>query len=284
MLTLLASGGCGGGSSTPITEDQFCDQKAAAECQVTAKCGNVMTAPCIMERKTACLAVGAASKTAPRIFVPGNVGACVNKTKSVYSKATTSQATPTDLADMDDVCAYVYQGNSTTNCNVKYDCAGNKICDKKFCADKVTKNKGQPCANPGEVCATGSYCAPDPVTSNLVCLAKAAQSAACSATVPCVETLRCDGLTSTCMPRFGAGESCGTTDDCIATAPYCDPYLGCKCDLGLSFAAGAAACVDYGGSPSPMPACSGSVTPVDAGTDTGTDVGADVGTDVSSGG
>jgi hypothetical protein len=285
-LTLLANSGCGGGSkSTPINEDLFCEQKAKAECQVTAKCGTVMMTPCVTERKTACLAVGAAVK-APRMFQAGNVPACVNQTNAVYAKALSSQATPTDLATMDDVCAYVYQGNSTTTCTVKYDCAGTKICDKKSCADKVIKNKGQLCANPGEVCNTGSYCAADPVSGNLTCLDKAAQGAACSATVPCLETLRCDGATGTCLARFTAGQSCGSSDDCVAAAPYCDQSIGCKCDLGLSFSAGGAACVDYGGGPTPTPVCSGSVS-TDAGTgntDAGTDVGADVATDVASGG
>ncbi len=128
VLTFLANTGCGGGSkSTPINEDLFCEQKATAECQVTTKCGTVMMTPCVTERKTACLAVGAAAQASgTRKFQAGNVPACVNKTNAVYAKALSSQATPTDLADMDDVCAYVYQGASTTTCTVKYDCAGNQ--------------------------------------------------------------------------------------------------------------------------------------------------------------
>src|SRR4051794_38695635 len=99
--------GCGGGgSSTPITEDQFCEQKATKECQVTAKCGNVTMPNCVAQRKAACLTLAAGSKTPPRVFHPENVPACVNKTNAVYAKTT---ITPTDLADVENVCAYVFQ-------------------------------------------------------------------------------------------------------------------------------------------------------------------------------
>ena len=211
----------------------------------------------------------------------------MNKTNAVYAKALSSQATPTDLADMDDVCAYVFQGDSTTTCTVKYDCAGNKICDKGFCADKVTKNKGQPCGNPGEVCATGSYCAPDPAATNAnpVCLAKA----------------RPERRVQRHRPL--------SRDPALRRR---DRHLSCRADrrrrilrnqrrlrrggallrsvhrLQVRFSASASrpaplACVDYGGSPSPTPACSGPVPTPDAGTGN-TDAGTDAATDVASGG
>ena len=65
--------------------------------------------------------------------------------------------------------------------------------------------------------------------------------------VPCIPTMRCASSTGTCVPDALATESCQTSDDCAAAAPYCDPYIGQKCTVGLSFAGGAAACVDYGG-------------------------------------
>jgi hypothetical protein len=42
-------------------------------------------------------------------------------------------------------------------------------------------------------------------------------------------------------------DPCTSNDDCGTAAPYCDPYVGSKCDLGLAFAGGAASCADYGG-------------------------------------
>jgi hypothetical protein len=114
----------------------------------------------------------------------------------------------------------------------------------------------------------------DPVTHVLSCLAKGAQNAACSATAPCIETLRCDGVTGTCQPRLMSGEACGTTDDCASASPYCDQAIGCKCDIGLSFGAGSLTCADYGGGVTPTPACSGSAPSPDAGT-SNTDAGSD---------
>jgi len=240
--------GCGGGGSStpPITEDVFCTQKAEKECQVTTRCGTASPAVCATQRKAVCLMAAAEAKQAGvRRFHVENVGACVNKTNSVYAK--TTPITPAELADMADVCALVFHGDSATTCAVKYDCKdASRICDKGNCAVRVVKNKGQLCGNPGEVCSAGAYCAPDPANNNLfTCLGKAAQSMACSATIPCLENLRCDS-TSTCQARVNATETCATNDDCIATAPYCDPYIGHKCDSGLSFAGGAAACADYG--------------------------------------
>jgi hypothetical protein len=248
----LLAGCGGGGSSTPISESDFCAQKADKECQVpTAKCGNVTKAACVAQRQALCLTVVAASKTAPRVFKPGNVPACVAKASATYAKTT---ITPADLADLDNVCAYVFQGNSTTACTVKYDCAGgvdSKICDKGQCSVKTVKNKTAGCANPGEVCnPADSYCANAPGAASPTCLPKAAQSEPCSASIPCVPAMRCDGVTGTCVPRAMATESCTVSDDCATAAPFCDPYIGNKCDLGLSFAPGADACSAFGGASS----------------------------------
>jgi hypothetical protein len=53
------------------------------------------------------------------------------------------------------------------------------------------------------------------------------------------------------MPRLTANMSCVTSDDCATATPYCDPYTGNTCDVGLIFAPTATvACADYGGTPS----------------------------------
>lgn len=263
--------GCGGGSSTPITEDSYCTDKAAKECQVAAKCATMLES-CKSQRKTICMAVNDASRSATRFFTPGNVSACVNQTNTVYAKANSSAATQVDIDGMNDTCAYVFQGMAASGaaCTSKYDCKNkNQICDTKngtaLCSDKVTKNKGQPCGNHGEVCSNDSYCVMDS-TGSYTCTAKAAQGAACSAAVPCVDPYRCDAASGTCMTKLAQGTFCGSSADCLPAAPFCDQYVGCKCDLGLSFAAGALTCVDYGGAPSGnVPACGAGSSP-DAGT------------------
>jgi hypothetical protein len=241
---------CGGGSSTPLTDDGFCQQKAAKECLVTAKCGSSMNA-CLAQRLGTCGTFVRASKTGPRVLKEGNVAACINKTATVYGLAAIKQ---TDLDDMNDVCSYVYQGSSKTTCTVKYDCADkNAICDTKngnsLCATKVTKKLNDPCGNGGEICATGSYCTMDATRSGAYyCLARGAAGTACDGATPCLESLHCDATANTCMARLDANQTCVSSDDCAPGASYCDPYIGNKCDVGLIFAPTAvAACADYGG-------------------------------------
>jgi len=248
LATSLVVAACGGGGSAPLTEDQFCTQKATKECQVTARCGLATSDTCMAQRKSRCQGFAAGAKVGgPRVFHPENVPNCINKTDSVYAKST---ITPADLADMNDVCGYVFQGDVDKGkaCNVKWDCKGMAICDKGFCADKVQKGAGALCGNPGEVCGTGQYCTTGTGTVYM-CVARRAQDATCDAANPCIESLRCD---VTCKARVAATGTCTSDDDCVATAPYCDPYSGNKCELGLVFAPTAtAACADYGGAASP---------------------------------
>jgi hypothetical protein len=243
MFGLLA--GCGGGgSSKPLTESDFCAQKADAECQVTDRCVTTKDA-CKAERMALCTAFASAAKASgKRKFVAENVGTCINKTTAVFAK--TSAITPADTADMDDACNYVFQGTGEVQiaeCTVKYDCAGRVVCDKGFCANATTSAVNAPCAGPGAVCAMGSYCAPN-ASGNLVCTAKGMTGATCSATAPCLETLRC--ASGTCRDRLEAGSDCTSNDDCLAAAPYCDPYAGNKCDTGLFFAPNSTSCDDFG--------------------------------------
>jgi hypothetical protein len=245
LTTLVLGLGCGGGGGAPVTEASFCTRKAEAECQVTERCAADKTM-CLTERMTLCSQFATAAKASgKRVFTPGNVNACVDKTRAVYGKPT---ITPQDMADVAEACNYVFQGDGevlTDACDVKYDCKGKVICDKGFCAMSMTKGASQPCSDPGAVCATGNYCTEN--TAGLkVCTAKAMTGAPCSATIPCLEALRC--ANGTCADRVAAGAACTSNDDCPTTgSPYCDPYAGNRCDPGLSFAALSPSCADYGG-------------------------------------
>jgi hypothetical protein len=245
MAGLLA--GCGGGgSSKPLTETDFCNQKAEAECQVSDRCVTDKDA-CKADRMTVCtMFVADAKASGTRFFTEGNVSNCINKTKSVYAK--TAPITPTDMNDVSDACNYVFQGKAkvTEACTLKWDCADKShICDKMLCAPKVTKNSGDLCGNPGEICNTGSFCMMNGAT--YMCMARVASGMPCNTTMPpCLESLRC--AAGTCADRVASAGSCSSNDDCISTAPFCDPYAGNKCDPGLSFAVGAPVCNDFGGS------------------------------------
>ena len=109
VIASLLAGCGGGGGGKPTTESDFCAQKADAECQVTDQCVTTKDA-CKAQRMTMCTAFVADAKASKkRVFVPGNIGNCINKTKNVYSK--TAPITPTEMADMNEACNYVFQGD-----------------------------------------------------------------------------------------------------------------------------------------------------------------------------
>ncbi|HEY7376930.1 MAG TPA: hypothetical protein VIF57_32525 [Polyangia bacterium] len=239
--------GCGGGGGgKTVTEADFCAQKADAECQVTDRCVSDKTM-CKTQRTAVCTAFASAAKASgTRTFVAGNVGDCINKTKSAYGKST---ITPADMASMDEACNYVFQGKGAVNvdsCDVKYDCANKVICDKGLCATSHSVSAG--CSNPGDVCPSNNYCAQN-ASQVFVCMAKGMSGATCDANTPCIDSLRCSA--GSCTDRVPLAGNCTSNDDCATAAPFCDPYAGNKCDQGLSFASGSASCADYGGTASP---------------------------------
>ncbi|HEX3696675.1 MAG TPA: hypothetical protein VH374_14945 [Polyangia bacterium] len=244
LATMTATiGGCQGGSSA-VTPTDFCAQVAAKECQVVNKCAISDMNACLIARKAVCADLVTQRQVAPRVFRPANISACINQVNGVYS--TSGTITPTQIDAMNTACEYVFQGDvqESAPCTVKYDCTGTLICDKTLCAKKVVKNLNDLCGNPGEVCNAGSYCTMMGVVYR--CVAKHMAGEACDDdTNPCLESLRC--LAGTCAARVTAGAACTSDDDCAMAVPYCDPYIGNKCDQGLSFGGGAAACAAFGG-------------------------------------
>lgn len=223
----------------------FCTQYATEECQVAARCA-APTSTCQNLRQADCQSFATQATTGTRKYTPGNAQACIDKLHDVYGGANGGSAiTPQQMNEINDVCSRVFSGtvDKGGQCTTSYDCSNGRVCDKNVCADQNTKNQGDFCGNPGETCASGSYCTA--AGGGMQCVADGQQGAACGANLaPCAPNLRCD---NTCGPRFQAGTLCASNDDCDPSAPYCDPNIGNKCDLGETFAAGAPACKDFGG-------------------------------------
>jgi hypothetical protein len=249
LVSFASLTACSSSSDGPKYPDtaSFCSQWATEECQVASRCAASASA-CQTARQTDCQTfASAATADANRSYNANNAEACIDKIHDIYSSAASGTAiTPTQMADQADVCNRVFSGNaaSLAKCTSTYDCSGSLICDKGFCANSTTKNLGDPCGDPGDVCATNAYCTTPAGSTLEQCVAEGTQGAACSATLPCQSSLRCD---NTCGPLFQAGASCATSADCDPSAPYCDPTISKKCDLGLTFAAGAPSCTAYGG-------------------------------------
>jgi hypothetical protein len=234
---------CGGGGSKPLTEFDFCTQKAAAECQVASTCVVTMDA-CRTQREKVCMDFVSATEVAPRVFVPGNVSACISKANSVYKQPVIK---PSDMDALTDVCNYVFQGAvaDLAACTTKYDCKNSKdICDKGHCAAQMSVGANLQCANFGAVCGSAQFC--KTIGAAMMCTDKGKQGAVCDAADPCLDAgFTCKG--GTCVAQAGQGESCTSNADCSSTVPYCNPYASNKCSPGLTFSAGATSCNDYGG-------------------------------------
>lgn len=226
------------------TYDAMCEDVAAQECQVALLC-NTTVETCKVPRKKLCLDAASTAIQGGRKYTPTRADDCVNKTKDTYSAKV---VTPAMLAALSDTCQRVYAGTSDKGaaCKVDYDCSGSNICDKGFCGQKTEKKKGEGCANPGEICETGTFCLTQAQGAVRICTSKKAKGDPCDPTnSPCLEDLRCNN--AVCMDRVGNGGQCGGNEDCSSAAPYCDTALPNKiCTLGLSFASGAADCKAFG--------------------------------------
>jgi hypothetical protein len=247
VLAIVVVASCGGGgSSTPPTVADFCNQRAAAECEVISQCTGALSNPdCTTQRANVCTQWSHTIQS-PRVFNPKNISNCVNQVKNVYSNTGVIKAS--DLAAVDDKCNYVFQGNvaKLMPCTVKYDCAdASSICDKGVCAPQTTKNKGDDCSGAGFVCSAGSFCQKQS-SGFYMCVAKGDRGATCDdTTAPCLEALRC--AASTCTDPIPAGGMCTSSSQCAAAASFCDPFAagGAACDTGLKFAPTATSCSGF---------------------------------------
>jgi hypothetical protein len=219
--------------------DSFCSAKAEAECEgVAAQCGASLDA-CKDRRVVVCTDAANAAIGSGRQYKAPLAEGCIEKTRALFDLKTL----PPDKEDeQSEACERVFEGQTAKNasCGGDYECSADLVCDKGVCATEVVKSIDEGCANPGEVCDKGSYCGQ--VESLTRCLAKKSEGDLCTADVPCKEELRCAG---TCRAKYAPGEVCATSAECSDAAPYCEPTQK-KC-IAKSFAAGTAACKEFGG-------------------------------------
>jgi hypothetical protein len=120
-------------------------------------------------------------------------------------------------------------------------------------------SQGDPCANVGDVCASGTFCTGVPAKCAVG--GTADDGATCTPTVGCATGDYCQidaGATKgTCIKTGTKGSTCTSDTNCAPAAPYCDlnilPKGGSKgqgsCETGLfsSFANDTADCTEFGG-------------------------------------
>lgn len=250
-LVLLAAIGvsCGGGDS-PLTESDFCAQKADRECEaVRTRCVS-MASDCKTVRKVTCQEFAARQQMQPSVadrpFRPEFAQDCLNKTSETYKQPT---VTPADRLVMELACARVFSGKKKdgdidTSCTNDFMCDVSQICDTEFgqCAPKKVVGAGAGCNNPGEVCPAEEYCAGSPRD----CTARRTSGMSCDAVNPCRDDFQC--MSGFCAQKVAFGFSCGQDSDCQLDAPYCDPFNGNICLPGFIPSPGITECVQtFGG-------------------------------------
>lgn len=232
IVVLVACGGDDEGEKYPDV-NAFCEAQAKEVCAGIATPCAIADSRCNDSGKSFCLA-SASGKT----YRAEAADACVTKTHDLYGQRTITRDQQKELTD---VCGRVFGGTKKANepCQANSDCESNLVCGGAgFCGTKSDKNEGDPCNNPGDTCSSDTYCAGE---GNKTCQKKKGLNDLCGATQPCQDDLRCAG---TCKPKMDPQQPCDVDDDCVDTAPYCDPTQK-KCLP--KYSPGTQACRDYGG-------------------------------------
>ena len=225
-----------------LTEEKFCQEYAKRECAVVAPLCTYAEASCQPSRTAECRARATAWKTGTsmRAFRPERAEGCLEKVKEIYGHRL---ITGSDLRELDQICAKVFQGTvkALGDCLVDADCEGDLICDPtKFrCGRKKAVASGDGCANFGEICPVGEFC--KSTAGSHLCTRRQGPGATCDLAQPCLENLQCKG---TCVDKTATGLPCGNSDEC--QSGYCSPYSS-LCGGGLSFAEGSASCKAFMG-------------------------------------
>lgn len=248
-LTGLAS--CGGGDEgEAFTEDVYCNQRAAAECEGLAGCAFNATekAACTTKRKANCVQEANALKAPPkRVFREGKGAKCVAESKRLF----TSIITAANWQSLRETCSRTFEGVAKANepCTIALDCEDKLICDKGFCGQAKPVAADAGCSNPGEQCGAGQFCSK--MDAFYKCTARGALDTVCDATKLCAENLRC--VLGACKERLAMGDACVGDVDC-AVGLVCDPFIG-KCSSTINLAS---QCTVFGGGGSaPMDAAAG---------------------------
>jgi hypothetical protein len=249
MLAPLLAMGCGD-ENKQLSPSDFTTEYAKRVCDGVSSACLIPATSCTAGQLSARALVDQAAVGAGRVFMSANAEVCLAKVNAVYGqlKQHLIGLTAADLQGVQDSCADVYRGLRVARgpCAVDQDCVSGLICDASkgtptgMCAVKSEKVEGVGCANLGETCAPGFYCSNS--TGVLACEARPGLAAACSATTPCLETLRC--AAGICVAQLELGNPCTTDQDC--STGLCEPYAH-KCADDVRYAQGTPACQAMGG-------------------------------------
>lgn len=236
---------CGGSDDEATAKypsaDSFCTARAAEECKaISGTCAGLTDEACNRTRKATCDGEASAATSAGRTYTAGKAEECLTKTTAAFSSRVVDPVKENAYIDS---CGRVFTGTKGkgTECSNTFDCSGTLVCDldKKLCADKREVKENDGCANPGEICADGLYCAQGAAR---LCKPRKKLGESCKLIEPiepCIETLRCDG--TQCRELQGAGLACDSNAHC--QSGFC---LNKSC-AARQYPSATGTCKDFGG-------------------------------------
>lgn len=240
VIALAAA--CGGDDEAAPAKypnaDSFCAALASTECDAVAAVCTVSSDACTNARKSSCSSATSAATAQGRTYHSANAQTCIDKTKALYADRVLDPAKEETYRD---ACARVFTGakKKSEACSNEFDCEGSLVCDKGFCAEKVSKALKEGCNNPGDICNKGLFCQDQGGTK--FCAAKGALNGTCRIPeLPCAEDLRCNG--TSCVALQPAGSPCDTNDECVTK--FCNPEKKCQ---AAQYASETRSCKDFGG-------------------------------------
>ncbi len=249
-LALFGSlvGACGSDDDSVLTRQQFCQEKARRECADVVPACLIPEVECRASREAACNTQAAIDLSAQRTFSPSNAATCLSKVGDIFGKLNRGAValTADEWRQQKAACERVFQGSALLNqkCNQTTDCSGILVCDRGYCGSPKRVSAGAGCANTGEYCEPGNYCSND---ARPLCTVRLGFGGACSATVPCLENLRCDlsGAVGMCSTLFTDSSPCLSDGDCASG--FCEPFA-LRCSHDVRFASGTPACTAFASS------------------------------------
>ncbi len=267
--------------------EHFCAAVAQAECQVLPNCetaSSALTMQCQTYRQSECengsiiVQFPGSGSALTRTYTSSKVTACLTALNNAFAPSSAG----VNLVSYDqlfgagaliDTCEGVFVGTAANGaaCNTNYDCttAGDSCAPvlgqtQGQCATPTSKMLGDACADPGDECASGTYCAPS-ASSLPKCVAAENVGQSCTATTAgeCGATGQCSG--GVCAALSELNGACGSNTDCAAGL-FCDLYGGGKCEKALNLGSGSPDC---NGFLLGMGTSDGGTTPGDSGGPTG---------------
>jgi len=216
LVTLALVVACGSSKrrtgSAYGTEEQFCDQWAAAACnsKVVEACAAATVDSCVAKQTAYCLGL------VPPYYSSENAKACIEAVKAAYSDAKLTAAEVAVVRHGGAPCDKLNKGTKALgdSCEASDECNSieDQVCIEKpgeqsgTCQVPKEVGGGFSCTGADEVCAPGFYC------DGANCIAGKTSGQTCGGVVTCAADFLCQG--TLCVAKGDVATSCTEDEEC----------------------------------------------------------------------